>query len=193
MAIQNMARQARPAGSHENNATEHIAAIPQPMAQPPCTVPTALPRCSARIVSPISTEPTAHSQPKPRPLHPRVISNCQKLLVNPLRKVNSANQRMVHCKTRARPKRSANNPASQPPTAGISNAAVPSIPASPLVMCHAAIKLGMTKLYTITSMPSSAQPPKVAIKVLRSGGDNSVNQAACPCFFAGAVGGLKVA
>jgi cold shock CspA family protein len=41
-------------------------------------------------------------------------------------------------------------------------------------------------------MPSSAQPPKVAIKVLRSGGDNSVNQAACPCFFAGAVGGLKV-
>ncbi len=120
------------------------------------------------------------------------MSNCQKLLVNPLRKVNSANQRMVHCKTRARPKRSASSPASQPPTAEISNAAVPSIPASPLVMCHAAIKLGMTKLYTITSMPSSAQPPKVAIKVLRSGGDNSVNQAACPCFFAFAVLGLKV-
>jgi hypothetical protein len=41
-------------------------------------------------------------------------------------------------------------------------------------------------------MPSSAHPPKVAIKVLRSGGDNSVNHAACPCFFVGAVVGLKV-
>ncbi len=122
MPIQNMARQARFAGSQENNATENIAAMPQPMAHPPCTVPTALPRCSARIVSPINTEPTAHSPPKPRPWHPRVKSNCQKLLVNPLRKVKSANQRMVNCKTWVRPKRSASNPASQPPMADMSKA-----------------------------------------------------------------------
>src|ERR1035438_1364031 len=94
-----------------------MAAMPHPMAHPPCTVPTALPRCCARMASPISTEPTAHSPPKPRPCSPRVISNCQKELVNPLKKVKNANHRMVICRTRTRPKRSASNPASQPPTA----------------------------------------------------------------------------
>src|SRR5262249_40356574 len=41
------------------------------MAQPLCTVPTALPRCSARITSPMSTAPAAHSPPKPSPLSAR--------------------------------------------------------------------------------------------------------------------------
>jgi hypothetical protein len=35
-------------------------------------------------------------------------------------------------------------------------------------MCQAAIRVEITKLYTIASMPSSAQPPNVAIKVARS-------------------------
>ena len=120
--------------------------MPQPIAHPPCTVPTALPRYSARMASPISTEPTAHSPPKPRPCRPRVISSCQKELVNPLRKVNSANHKMVICRMRTRPKRSASSPASHPPNAEISSAAVPSMPACPLLMCQAAISVGMTKL-----------------------------------------------
>ena len=53
---------------HREKQAVAEAARPQPMAQPPCTVPTALPRCWARMVSPISTEPTAHSPPKPKPL-----------------------------------------------------------------------------------------------------------------------------
>jgi hypothetical protein len=65
---------------------------PQPMAQPPCTVPTALPRYWARIASPINTEPTAHSPPKPRPCSPRVISSCQNEFVNPLKNVKNAYQ-----------------------------------------------------------------------------------------------------
>src|SRR5271157_2250819 len=139
MPIQNMARHAVSAGSTEKSTVKQIAAMPHPTAHPPCTVPTALPRCCARMASPISTEPTAHSPPKPRPCRPRVISSCQNELVNPLRNVKNANHRMVICRMRARPKRSASNPASQPPTAEISRAAVPSMPACPLLMCHAAI------------------------------------------------------
>ena len=73
------------------------------MAQPLCTVPTALPRYSGRMVSPISTAPTAHSPPKPSPCSPRVTSNCQKDVVNPLRNVNTENQITVHCRTRGTP------------------------------------------------------------------------------------------
>src|SRR5271167_2685668 len=142
--------------------------MPHPTAQPPCTVPTALPRCSARMVSPISTEPTAHSPPNPKPCNPRQKSSCQKLLVKPLRNVNTANQTMVICRTLTRPKRSASRPAIQPPSEDINSAAVPSQPASLLLMCQAAIRLGMTKLESITSMPSRAQPPKVATSVLFS-------------------------
>ena len=120
------------------------------------------------MVSPISTEPTAHSPPNPKPCNPRQRSSCQKPWVKPLKKVNTANQTMVICRTRTRPKRSAIRPASQPPSEDISRAAVPSQPASLLLMCQAAIRLGMTKLYTMTSMPSRAQPPKVAIRALFS-------------------------
>ena len=68
-----------------------IAAAAQPQAQALCTVPTALPRSLARMTSPISTEPAAHSPPKPKPWRPRTISNCSKLLVKPDRKVKNAN------------------------------------------------------------------------------------------------------
>src|SRR5208337_3676262 len=174
-----MARQAMAGGSHENSTVYRIAVTPHPTAQPLCTVPTALPRCSARMVSPISTEPTAHSPPKPRPCNPRVTSSCQKEWVNPLRKVNTANQAIVICRILTRPKRSASTPAIHPPTAEISRAAVPSKPACPGLMCQAATRLGITKLYAITSMPSRAQPPKVATSVLRSVGESWVIHAAC--------------
>src|SRR5271165_5442689 len=128
------------------------------------------------MVSPISTEPTAHSPPKPKPCTPRQASNCQKFCVKPLKKVNTANHTIVICRILTRPKRSASRPASQPPIEDINRAAVPSQPASLLLMCHAAIRLGMTKLYTITSMPSRAQPPNVATNALLSFGESCVSQ-----------------
>ena len=123
-----------------------IAAAPQPQAQALCTVPTALPRCLARITSPISTEPAAHSPPKPRPCKPRTISSCSKLLVKPERNVKNANQPIMIISSRARPMRSASMPAIQPPNAEMTSALVASSPAWALVIPHSAISAGTTKL-----------------------------------------------
>ena len=48
-----------------------MAAMPQPIAQPLCMAPTALPRCCGRMTSPISTAAAAHSPPKPKPIMAR--------------------------------------------------------------------------------------------------------------------------
>src|SRR5271167_812968 len=52
-------------------------------------------------------------------------------------------------------------------------------------MCHAATRLGITKLYTITSRPSSAQPPNVATRVLRSVGESWESHRPCVAAVAG--------
>ncbi|MNH13665.1 hypothetical protein D3C79_732460 [compost metagenome] len=59
-----------------NSNAYRIAVRPQPMAQPDCTMPTALPRSWARITSPISTAPAVHSPPKPKPIRVRAINSC---------------------------------------------------------------------------------------------------------------------
>ena len=123
-----------------------ISAMAQPMAQPDCTVPTALPRCSARITSPISTAPAAHSPPKPKPIRARAIKSCSKLWAKPLRKVKTENHRMVSCSVRTRPMRSASSPAAQPPTAEHSSVTVAIWPAWALVRLHSAMMVGITKL-----------------------------------------------
>ena len=51
------------------------------------------------MTSPISTEPAAHSPPKPSPCSARTHNSCSKLCVNPARNVNSANHAIVSCST----------------------------------------------------------------------------------------------
>ena len=97
------------------------------------------------MTSPISTEPAAHSPPKPKPCRPRTISNCSKFWVKPDRNVKKANHATMIINSRARPTRSASMPAIQPPNAEITSAQVASKPASALLMCHSAISAGMTK------------------------------------------------
>ena len=101
--IQNRLRQAHSGGSSEKASVYKIAAAPQPTAQPLCTAPTALPRCWARTISPISTEPTAHSPPKPRPCSARSTNSCSKFCAKPMATVQTENHRMVYCSTRTRP------------------------------------------------------------------------------------------
>ena len=115
------------------------------MAQPLCTDPTALPRCCARITSPMSTAPAAHSPPKPRPIRARQTASCSKFCVKPCRKVKNANHTMVICKVRTRPKQSASMPANHPPNADSSSVLVASRPACVLEMCQMATSVGMTK------------------------------------------------
>src|SRR5579859_8019922 len=71
------------------------------------------------MISATSTEPTAHSPPKPNPCIARVKSSWPNECVKPLRKVNTANHSTVSCKMRARPYRSASAPAAQPPSAEV--------------------------------------------------------------------------
>ncbi len=101
-----------------------MADRPQPTAQLLCTRPTALPRWRARIISAISTEPTDHSPPKPRPCSIRVTNSCSDDCVKPLRKVKKLNHSTVSCSTRTRPYLSARMPASQPPIAELISAPV---------------------------------------------------------------------
>jgi hypothetical protein len=53
---------------------------------------------------------------------------------------------MVICSVRTRPMRSASRPASHPPSAEESSAAVASVPASPALMCHSLRRVGMTNV-----------------------------------------------
>ncbi|MNI08986.1 hypothetical protein D3C73_620390 [compost metagenome] len=101
--IQNRLRHAHSGGNNENATVYKTAAAPHPTAQPLCTVPTALPRCSARTISPINTEPTAHSPPKPRPCNARSTNNCSKFCAKPMATVHAENHRIVYCRTRTRP------------------------------------------------------------------------------------------
>ena len=138
-----------------------------PTAHPPCTVPTALPRYCARMVSPISTEPPPTRRRIPNIAYPRQKSSCRRnpLRRKPLKKVNKAPDKMVTCRTgcvRVQSGEPADRRASRREKTSRRRGAQQ--PASLLLMCQAAIRLGMTKLYTMTSMPSRAQPPKVAIR-----------------------------
>src|SRR5574337_109496 len=89
MPSQNSTRQAVSGANSVYTAQNATAAMPQPTAQLLCTRPTALPRCRAWIISAISTEPTDHSPPKPRPCSERVIRSCSYECVKPLKKVNA--------------------------------------------------------------------------------------------------------
>ncbi|MBB4517121.1 hypothetical protein GGD68_005924 [Paraburkholderia fungorum] len=155
MPIANSTRHAYSAGIHENTAINSSVDTPQPIAQPACTRPTALPRSRGRITSPISTAPAVHSPPKPSPINPRAHSNCEKFCASAHASVNTANQRIVICKVFTRPMRSDSTPAAQPPTAELNSVTVPMSPASPRVMPHVAISVGITKLRNCVSMASS--------------------------------------
>jgi hypothetical protein len=109
-------------------------------------VPSALPRCSGRMVSASSTAPAAHSPPKPSPMMVRAANSCSKFCARPQMKVHTANQAMEICSVFTRPIRSASHPASHPPMAETSRAPVAMIPALPAVMPQVAIRAGMTKL-----------------------------------------------
>ena len=84
------------------------------------------------------------------------------------RKVKMANQAIVICSVRTRPKRSASAPANQPPKADENSVAVPIKPASALLIAKAAMIAGNAKLKIWTSMASSIQPPKQAQNALFS-------------------------
>ena len=146
MPTKNNERHAISWGKSWKITVARIAAAPHPNAHALCTVPTALPRSAPRITSPISTEPAAHSPPKPKPWRPRTTSNCSKLWVKPDRKVKNANHAIMMLSSRARPTRSASTPAIQPPKAEITNALVASNPACALVICQTAINAGMAKV-----------------------------------------------
>src|SRR5271157_6223427 len=149
---------------------------PDPTAQPVCTIPTPRPRYLSRITSPISTDPAAHSPPKPSPCNARSTKSCSKFWAKAQRKVKTEYQRIVICSIRTRPNRSASVPENQPPKDEISKVTVPIRPASPRDRPHNTITVGITKLYIWTSNASSAQPPKQAPIVRRSLGFNSANQ-----------------
>ena len=74
------------------------------------------------------------------------MSSSVKESVKPQRKVKQANQAMVICSMRTRPKRSDNAPAAQPPIADITSAEVAMSPASPLLIPQLTISVGMTKV-----------------------------------------------
>ena len=76
----------------------------------------------------------------------RTPISCQYEFVSALAAVNNANQRIVIWSARTRPMRSARMPVTQPPSADDTRAAVASMPASPRVMPHRPISVGMTKL-----------------------------------------------
>ena len=76
MPIMNKTRQAVSGAMAWKARVERIAAAAQPTAQPACMEPSALPRCSARMVSPSSTAPAAHSPPKPKPINARQMNSC---------------------------------------------------------------------------------------------------------------------
>src|SRR6476620_12029692 len=67
-------------------------------------------------------------------------------------------------------------PAAQPPTAEKISEAVATRPAWPLLIPHAVINVGMTKVYTMTSSASTDQPPNAAMNVLRSADESARNQ-----------------
>jgi hypothetical protein len=67
-------------------------------------------------------------------------------------------------------------PAIQPPTADSTKVTVPIKPAWPLLIAHAVISVGMTKVYTMKSRASTDQPSKAAQNVRRSLSPSSRNQ-----------------
>ena len=72
----NITRQAISAGNSRKIAEYSSTDAPQPTAQALCTEAIALPRCSGRMISAISTAPAAHSPPKPKPCKALSTSNC---------------------------------------------------------------------------------------------------------------------
>ena len=64
--------------------------------------------------------------------------------VKPERNVKTANQRIVSCRTLARPMRSARMPAIHPPSDETSSAAVASVPPWACDRLHTAISVGIT-------------------------------------------------
>src|SRR5450830_473323 len=167
----NMARQARSGDSQENNIVYRITAAAHPTAHALCTVPMALPRCSLRTDSAISTAPAAHSPPKPKPCKAFSTINCGKVCANEHKNVNRENQMMVSCKVRTRPRRSETAPITQPPSADETSVAALIMPACPLSRPKAAISAGIARVKICTSSASSAQPLKQAQNVLRSSAD----------------------
>ena len=107
-------------------------------------------------------------------------SSSQNELVSPDRNVKVENQMMVICSTRTRPMRSDSMPASHPPSADMTSTAVPRMPASPVDMCHNAMRVGMVSAYICVSSASSAHPLKHAKKVRRSSRDSSEYQLNAP-------------
>src|SRR6516165_9876445 len=151
--------------------------MPQPTAQPVCTMPTPRPRYLSRITSPISTAPAAHSPPKPSPCRARSTKSCSKFWAKAHKKVKTEYHRIVICSMRTRPKRSASVPENHPPRDETSKVTVPIIPASPGERPHSAITVGITKLYICTSNASNAQPPRQPAIVRRSRAFRSRSQA----------------
>src|ERR1700730_655499 len=147
------------------------------MAQPVWTIAPPRPRYLSRITSPISTAPAAHPPPKPSPCSARSTKSCSKFWAKAQRKVNVEYHKIVICRIRTQPKRSAKVPENHPPSDDISKVTVPMRPASPRDTPQSAITVGITKLYICTSNASSAQPPKQAPMVRRSVTFNSPNQA----------------
>jgi hypothetical protein len=92
----------------------------------------------------MSTAPTAHSAPKPRPCKPFRISSWVKLCAKALRKVAIENHRIVTCRARTRPNRSASAPPAQPPIAPVTRVMPPIRPASVLLRLKVAIRAGIT-------------------------------------------------
>ncbi len=176
----NITRQARSGSTREYVSAYSSTAAPQPTAHALCTVPIALPRWLARMLSAISTAPAAHSPPKPKPCTALSARNCSKFCAKAEAKVASENHATVICSVRTRPRRSVIAPAIQPPRAEATSVMPDTSPASVLPMCHAAMMVGMTRLNICTSSASSAQPPKHAQKVRFSPAEISLNQPNMP-------------
>jgi len=92
----------------------------------------------------------------------RAAISCSNELAKPHRIVKNRNQAIASVITRTRPSRSQSIPAIQPPNAEEISDEVPSRPASAVEMLHAAISVGIRKLYICASSASTAQPPKQA-------------------------------
>src|SRR5262249_56178066 len=94
----------------------------------------------------IRTAAGGHSPPKAKERLAGKIRSCVGFCAKPQRKVKNANQAMVICSVRTRPKRSDSAPANQPPKAEAKSVDVPINPACALVIANVAMIAGIAKL-----------------------------------------------
>src|SRR6185369_5889957 len=147
-----------------------IAAAITPMAQPDCIRLMALPRCSAGQVSATSTEPAAHSPPSPNPTRTRHKISCDTLIAVAFSAVKIEYTRIETMRVRARPILSESAPNNKPPNPEAIRVTDARPPAAAPLNLNSLWMAVSANAYSITSMPSSAQPAVEANSIFHCSG-----------------------